>query len=210
MEIYNNSKIKKHPFELLFAKENPLFLVVGSFPTTDKKMSFNFFYPNSNNRFWKIMKEVFKNSNTNINIHVSVKDSVEIKKKNESDRKEFCTENKIAITDIINSCIRLNDNSKDEQLLVHKYNNIFQILKEHSSIHTVILTGRTPGTSVHHHFYQYLVQFEHEFYYEASTHKGIMEVNGRKIQIFSLNSTSTRSSKKHDDLLKMYEDILSN
>jgi len=118
MKHYNNKNRTPHPFKLVFAEGDPKYLVIGSFPTTVKKMSFNFFYPNANNKFWKVMSEVFTNSKIKLNLQVSLKDNEDIKIQNEENRKQFCRENKIATTDMLASCFRLDDNSKVEQLLV--------------------------------------------------------------------------------------------
>ena len=108
MKSYTAKDITKHPFELIFAEDNPKFLVIGSFPTTDLKMSFKFFYPNANNKFWKVLSEVFAESKTKLTLKVSVNDTTETKEQNKTDRQNFCRENKIAMTDMLASCIRLN------------------------------------------------------------------------------------------------------
>ncbi len=104
MRKYNTDSRKNHPFKL-FAENNPNFLVIGSFPTTDNRISFDFYYPNATNKFWKTMSQVFPNSKTKINLKVSVKDKEEVRAKNKNEREDFCRENKIAITDMIDSCI---------------------------------------------------------------------------------------------------------
>jgi len=68
MKAYNSKSRAPHPFKLVFAESNPKYFVIGSFPTTDKKMSFNFFCPNANNKFWKVMSEVFSNSKIKLNL----------------------------------------------------------------------------------------------------------------------------------------------
>lgn len=206
MKKYSLENTSYHPFELVFTGENPIYLVVGTFPTTNKKMSFNFFYPNSNNNFWKVMDKVFPNSNTKMNLGVSAKDDENTKEKNKVDRMNFCKENKIAITDIIESCLRLDDNSKDEQLLVHRYNPIINILKEHSTIERVILTAKSSGSSAHHHLYQYLTMNNIDFNFEkGEIPKGELSIDGRTISILSMPSTSSRNSHfKESDLVKLY------
>jgi G:T/U-mismatch repair DNA glycosylase len=206
MKKYSLENISYHPFELVFTGENPIYLVVGTFPTTNKRMSFNFFYPNSNNNFWKVMDRVFPKSKTKMNLDVSAKDDEKTKEKNKVDRMNFCKENRIAITDIIESCLRLDDNSKDEQLLVHHYNPIINILKRHPSIERVILTAKSSGASVHHHFYQYLTMNNFEFFFEkGEIPKGEISIDGRTINILSMPSTSSRNSHfKESDLVELY------
>ena len=209
MKLYTKDDRKPHAFDLFFTGDNPKYLVVGSFPTTEKKMSFNFFYPNPTNKFWKVLSKVFPNSETKLNLEVRTKNDEEVKQKNKLDRQNFCRENKIAMTDILKSCIRMDGNSKDEQLLVHCYNPILEILETHKTIDRVILTAKSSGASAHHHFYQYLAMKEKDFWFELGekTSKGKIEVEGRTINIFSMYSTSSRNSHAtEDELVVLYKE----
>ncbi|MDP1727386.1 MAG: hypothetical protein Q8M15_11435 [Bacteroidota bacterium] len=208
MSRYNSASRKEHPFKL-FAENNPQFLVIGSFPTTDNRISFDFYYPNGTNKFWKTLSQVFSDSKTKLNTKVSVKDKGTIREQNKKDRENFCRENKIAITDMITSCIRMHGNSKDSQLLVHRYTSIINILKEYKSIKRIILTAKSLGSSANHHFYQYLTMNEIDFEFEdnGAIPKGMIEVEGRKISIFSIGSTSFLNSHTTDkQLIDLYEE----
>jgi G:T/U-mismatch repair DNA glycosylase len=207
MKKYNSESRKNHPFKL-FAENNPNFLVIGSFPTTDNLMSFDFYYPNASNKFWETMSQVFPYSATKLNLKVSVKDKVEVREKNKKDREDFCRENKIAITDMIASCIRMNDNSEDSQLLVHRYTDIIEVLRNNKSITRIILTAKSLGSSVNHHFYQFLTMREIDFEFDERRNipKGMIDVDGRKISIASIASTSNRNSHVTDEeLVEFYE-----
>lgn len=207
MKKYNSKSRIIHPFKL-FAENNPKFLIIGSFPTTDNRISFDFFYPNATNKFWKTLVEVFPKNKTKLNLNVSVRDKEEVKLKNKKDREEFCRENKIAITDIIASCIRMKDNSKDSQLLVHRYTDIIEILKNHKNITKTILTAKSLGSSANHHFYQYLTMNEIEFEFDDSGDipMGLIEIDGRKITIMSIASTSYRNShSSNEELIELYK-----
>lgn len=207
MRKYNVNSRKIHPFKL-FLDNHPNFLVIGSFPTTDNRISFDFYYPNATNKFWKTLSQVFSNSKTKINLKVSVKDIEEVREKNKKDREDFCRENKIAITDMIASCIRMHDNSKDSQLLVHRYTNIIKLLKDNKSISRIILTAKSLGSSANHHFYQYLTMEEIEFEFDESGDipKGLIYVDGRKISVVSIGSTSNRNSHVTDkELVELYK-----
>ncbi len=204
---YNPKSVIAHPFKL-FADYNSNFLIIGSFPTTTNRISFDFYYPNSNNKFWKILYKVFPKSKTKLNLEVSVKDNPLVKAKNKKDRELFCKENKIAITDIIASCIRMNNNSKDSQLLVHQYTDIIEILKKHKSIKRIIITAKSLGSSANHHFYQYLTMKEIEFNIDSSGEfpEGLIEVDGRKISVVSLDSTSNRNTHVNsNELIRFYK-----
>jgi len=139
---------------------------------------------------------------------VSIKDTKETKERNKTEREKFCEENGIAIADIIDTCVRLNDSSKDSQLLVHSYTPIIQILRAHPSIETIIITAKSLGSSANHHFYQYLVKNEIEFELDASGEMpcGRIRVDERGINIFSIDSTSKGNSHVKDDkLVELYQ-----
>lgn len=155
------------------------------------------------------MTNVFPNSKTKLK--VSVKDNETIRQQNKKDRENFCRENKLAITDIINSCIRVHDNSKDSQLLVHRYTDILKILKDNKSINKIVLTAKSLGSSANHHFYQYLTMNEIDFEFDGDGDipKGKINVFGRDIFVFSIASTSYRNSHiTEKELIDLYRKVL--
>ena len=207
MKEYNSQNIIEHPFKLFIEKDSE-FLVIGTFPTTKNRISFDFYYPSASNKFWKTLSSVFNESKSKFNLIVSTKDNDNTKLKNKLERQNFCRENKIAIVDIIASCIRMNNNSKDNQLLVHRYSPILEILHSYPSIRKIILTAKSLGSSANHHFYQYLTMNEKDFAFEDNPiiPKGLIELDGRKIEILSLGSTSNRNLHINDDkLLELYK-----
>lgn len=197
INIFTKEKKEIHPFELYFIPEKASTLFIGSFPTEKSKRGFEFFYPNANNRFWKIVHNVYEknkpallsptkeNKNNNPN-HDFVKE-----------RKELALKHHFGLTDIIRSCYRLYNNAKDEQLYVIEYNNVFKLLKENQHIDKVILTGKG-NSSVHHHFYQYLIMNNIEFSYSniENTFIGEIAIDRRIVKIYTLPTTSSRYSNE--------------
>ena len=111
-------------------------------------------------------------------------------------RKLIARNLKFGITDIIDSCFRENNTSKDEELFVCKYISVLDILKNNPSIKFILLTGKSKGTSVHHHFYQYLVQQGIEFIYkeQGDILLGNFFFNGTNHLAITLPSTSSRNT----------------
>jgi G:T/U-mismatch repair DNA glycosylase len=212
MESTQFSVPEIHPFEFNYIPERATRLVIGSFPTTSDKMAFNFFYPNSNNKFWKILSLVFENSVTKLNLKVSKNDPEDLKIHNVHQRKEFCRENRFGLTDMIAKCYRFKGNSKDEFLLVNQYMPVLDFLEAHSTIRCIILTGNSPATSAHHHFYQYLVMNNKEFRLKAigNIYEGELIIGKRKLKIMSLNSTSSRGTNRNEEhLIEQYRSAFS-
>jgi G:T/U-mismatch repair DNA glycosylase len=196
MKSYTEKSIESHPFGLLYIPDNAATLFVGSFPTTKKNHAMDFFYPNPTNRFWELLNRLYSNGNPAL-----LKPTKENKKLNPNfnfrkEREFFCNKHHIGLTVIISRAFRMDDSSDDEQLYVAEYNDIFEILKSHQKINKILLTGKG-GSSVHYHFYQYLVMNKIKFTYDLIDEIFISKllVKNRKIKVYSLPTTSSRSSK---------------
>ncbi len=75
-----------HPFKPVF-DNNSNILILGSFPSV-KSREINFYYGHSQNRFWKILENIY---NEKINNNIEKK-------------KEFLLKNNIALWDVIKTC----------------------------------------------------------------------------------------------------------
>ena len=106
-----------HPLKPIYDKNSEV-LILGSFPSVISR-KVNFYYANPNNRFWKVLSNVFEE---------------EI-----DDRKEFLIHHHIALWDVIYSC-RI-EGSSDASIHDVKVNDI-QSLVKNSSIHTIFTTGK--------------------------------------------------------------------
>lgn len=109
--------IIKHPLSPII-DENSKILILGSFPSV-KSRQLNFYYANKNNRFWKIMNELF---------HEEI-----------NDKELFCHKHHIALWDVISSCTI--DGSKDSSIDNVQVNDINQIIKN-TNIKTIFTTGK--------------------------------------------------------------------
>ncbi|MBQ2593252.1 MAG: DNA-deoxyinosine glycosylase [Candidatus Riflebacteria bacterium] len=76
----------KHPFEAVYNKDSKI-LILGSFPSV-KSREQKFFYGHPQNRFWKVISEIFKE-----NVPQNIKE-----------KKTFLLKNKIALWDVIANC----------------------------------------------------------------------------------------------------------
>lgn len=75
-----------HPFEAIYNNDSKI-LILGSFPSV-KSREINFYYGHPQNRFWKILENIF---NEKIDNTIRYK-------------KEFLIRNNIALWDVINTC----------------------------------------------------------------------------------------------------------
>jgi len=70
MRKYDSSSRIQHRFKS-FILGKPKFLILGSFPTTDNRISFEFYYSSASNRFWKTLNRIFPDSKNKIEVKVS-------------------------------------------------------------------------------------------------------------------------------------------
>lgn len=105
-----------------FFDEKSNILILGSFPSV-KSREENFYYANKQNRFWKVLAQVFKDQ---------VPES-------ESEKKDFLTAHGIALWDVIASCEILG--SSDASIKDVKASDISLIL-ENAPIEKLVLNGK--------------------------------------------------------------------
>ena len=101
----------------------------------------NFYYPNFQNDFWRIMGIVF-HENPNFFINSGQKSF------NELLIKAFCEEKGIAISDTAKSVIRQNNNASDNTLRIVESMNIQEILQQIPDCKTIVTTGQKATTTL--------------------------------------------------------------
>lgn len=117
-----DSKKVKHPFPPLY-NENSQILILGSFPSV-KSREVKFFYGHPQNRFWKVVADVFDEK---------IPETIE-------DKKSLILKNHLALWDVISECEITG--SSDASIKNAKANDISKILKD-SSIKKIIVNGKT-------------------------------------------------------------------
>jgi len=111
-----------HPIPPLFSEDSTI-LILGSFPSV-KSREAAFFYGHPQNRFWRVLAEVFED-----------KVPVDVPQK-----KEFLLRHRIAVWDVIHSCtIR---GSSDASIKDVVPNDLTRIL-DHAQIRQIYVNGRT-------------------------------------------------------------------
>ena len=110
-----------HTIEPIYNKESKI-LILGSFPSI-KSREAKFYYYHHQNRFWKILGNIFDNDNLS---------TITLKK-------QFLLNNKIALWDVIESCeIK---GSSDSSIKDVKINDIQKLINE-SHIHKIYTNGQ--------------------------------------------------------------------
>ena len=105
-----------------FFDEKSNILILGSFPSV-KSREENFYYANKQNRFWKVLAQVFEDE---------VPES-------EKEKKDFLTAHRIALWDVIASCEIIG--SSDASIKDVKASDVSLIL-EKAPIERIVLNGK--------------------------------------------------------------------
>ncbi len=176
-------------------------LIIGTFPTrqVNYRNTFKFYYAGEQNRFWEVITEVFKPDFKNFKGEEAVRE-----------RKDFFSKNKIGITDMVRKCWRRNDSSLDENLYPIILTDVFKILREVSSINTLVLTSRTKVLGALGLLETYFIQ---QGLILGAIEKGIdriwktkFDFEGRSIKVLIPYSTSpTNTHGTMPKLIEMYK-----
>lgn len=186
-----------HPWNW-FAPENSRVLIVGTFPPTKRNWSFDFFYPNKANFFWRIISRI-----TGTELHYTAGElAVE-------ERKNLLRKLNLAITDMGKHIIRNANSSLDENLAAVEFMNIFQILDENPGIRKIIFTSSSGKVSAARWFIEFLAAqgIKHRFPTGKKPLRSEIQYQGRTIELVVLYSPSPRAANRisFDSLVALYE-----
>jgi G:T/U-mismatch repair DNA glycosylase len=200
--IYNSQILEMigqetHPWKC-FVPKNSEILIIGTFPTAKKNWSFNFFYPNKSNLFWQVISRVVKKDLE----HFTGDEAI-------AERKNMLELLNVAITDMGFKIVRKGGSSLDENLIVIKYMDIFQILNETPKINKIIFTSSSGSASASKWFIEYLKgkNIIHKFPKGRKPLRSEIQFLNRTIKLVILYSPSRRAANRisFDSLFEMYE-----
>lgn len=191
-----------HPFKW-FVPEDSRVLIVGTFPPTKRNWSYDFFYPNKRNLFWRVMAGV-------AGVFLQYFSGIEAVE----ERKKLLQNLQVGITDMGHTITRINDSSLDEHLSIITYMDILTILDNHPSINKIIFTSSSGPVSAAKWFNQYLTtqNILHKFPKGVKPVRSSFEFKNRKISLSVLYSPSARAANRisFEQMVAMYRtEILS-
>lgn len=183
------------PFET-YIPENADKLILGTFPTKENLRKYKFFYPNTSNKFWRILSGLFDHQLAFFEGNDAV-----------AERQMILDKLNLAISDMGHIIYRQNESSLDANIFPYEFTNIFQIIDDNPSIETVIITSSTKGSSVLSWFAAYcqlngisvekpagaLVPWETYIHF-----------NRKVIKVIVVYSTSGAAYVKEEQLTEMY------
>jgi G:T/U-mismatch repair DNA glycosylase len=185
-----------HPWNW-FAPENSRVLIVGTFPPTKRNWSFDFFYPNKANFFWRVIARIAETELQYPAGDLAVEE-----------RKNLLRKLQVAVTDMGQHILRNANSSLDENLSIIEYMNIFRILDENPEIRKIIFTSSSGKESAARWFNQFLAghEIKHRFPTGKRPIKSAIEYRGKTIELVVLYSTSPRAANRmsFESLVELY------
>lgn len=179
-------------------------LVLGSFPPHPKRHAFPFYYPNKQNRFWRVMSEL-----SGIELKASLSDTEHVV----AERKQIVRKLSLGIHDVALEIIRKNNSSLDANIEITKFQDIIAIVNNHPELEKILLLGFSAKNSAAQTFLKYIAeeQLEAEFpenFRLKSEQSFTVFMNDRKMECVILNSTSSASSITMPKLVNQFRKFL--
>jgi G:T/U-mismatch repair DNA glycosylase len=137
-------KEERHP-DWYYPVQGMRALILGTFPPHIGKRHYEFYYPNSQNRFWKVMAEI---ANTKLSQDKGPQ-AVE-------ERKRLMTQLKVGVQNIGKTILRDGKSSADNDIEIIESQDIRGIINENDSLQAILLTGYSGKTSTYREFVKYL------------------------------------------------------
>lgn len=186
--------VEEHPWKWYLQPDTEV-LIVGTFPSAKKNWSFDFFYPNKRNFFWKIIGRIVRRDFLHSSGNLAV-----------VERMRALDDLKVGITDMGLLVMRKNSSSLDEKLTLIQYMDIHGILTAYEKIRIVLLTSSSGRISAKAWFQSYLSQRGTMLKFPNNKGGASFEFSpGRFIHVYVMPSPSPRYANK--DRLQAIADV---
>ena len=158
-------------------------VIVGTFPPTRRNWSYDFFYPNINNYFWRIMAALAGQELQCFSGEEAV-----------SERKALLDRLQVGLSDMGQIIYRTEDNSMDENLHIVEYMDILRLLDENPSVGKLVFTSSSGKASAARWFKDYLAMrgIRYNISKGARPLRSRLKLQGRPVELVLLYSTSPR------------------
>jgi len=186
-----------HPWNWYIPSEAKT-VVIGTFPPTQRNWSYDFFYPNKNNYFWKIIARIAGHAL----LYSSGEEAV-------NERIELLNHLKLGVSDMGRIIRRKAGNSLDQNLEIIEYMDIFKLLQENPSVRKLVFTSSSGKSSAIGWFKDYLSLQGIPFQIPQGKRplRTSVAINDKSYEVVLLYSTSPRAgaSISFDALTELFE-----
>jgi G:T/U-mismatch repair DNA glycosylase len=184
-------------------------LILGSFPPHESKWDYPFYYPNSINRFWKILSDISCKP-----LQYAKKSEIKTKEakcKAVEERFQIMRSLNIGVQNVGKIIERKGRSSLDSDIKIKEFQNILSIIESHKELKRILLAGYSASNSTAKSFLKYLSinNIPYKIDGICPEKKFFINAFNRKIECVILNSTSTAAKIKYEELLKQFKKNLS-
>ena len=187
-----------HPWKW-YVPDGAKTVIIGTFPPLRRNWSFDFFYPNKNNYFWKLIARI---ADCPL-LYFSGNEAVD-------ERKKLLNHLQLGVSDMGQIIRRETANSLDQNLEIVAYMDIFKLLNENPSVRKLIFTSSSGKSSAIGWFKEYLLMHLISFKIPHGKRplRTSVSINGKTLEIVLLYSTSPRAgaSVSFDTLTELFAD----
>ncbi|MDF2437801.1 MAG: hypothetical protein K0Q95_2177 [Bacteroidota bacterium] len=171
-------------------------LILGNFPPHKKRWSYEFFYPNKQNNFWKVLAALNK---TDLKYKEGER-AVE-------ERKKIMQDLQTGVMNIARKVRRKGHSARDTDIEIIEYNDVLKLLNRHRELETIVIAGYSAKNSTAKKFIEYLndrkVRVELAEQIKAGTQFRIF-LKDRTLLCAIVNSTSTAFPIKLEKLVEQF------
>lgn len=171
-------------------------LMLGSFPPHENKRDYPFYYPNKQNNFWKILSTFCDSPLQHWEGEKAVKE-----------RKAIMEKLNIGVENMGQLIQRKGASAKDTDIRILEFHDILSVLKKHSELSRILLSGYSAENSTFQSFCRYLRLQGLEFKLPEKTKPGerfTFLYDKRLIECVILHSTSTATRIPLSALIKEF------
>lgn len=178
-------------------------LILGSYPPHEGRRTYPFYYPNAQNRFWKILSDL-----AGIPLVYTKTDP----QKAVEERYRIMQALHAGVHNLGKRILRRGKSSLDTNIEITEFQDILGIVRAHPELEKILLSGFSAPSSTARLFLRYLQEqgLEPDPLPQKIGRDTVFDipVEGRQIRCIVLNSTSTASSVPYAEVLEQFRKAL--
>lgn len=187
-------------------------LILGSFPPYSGKWTYPFYYPNAQNRFWRVLAQLAGHELSPVK-----KDSRRTEAEHQAlsaravaERKAVMETLRTGVQNLGLTIRRRGNSSLDTNIEITRFQDIAGIVRQHPELQRILLPGYSAKNSTFQGFRRYLTEPEHGLSIAFPDIKPSPEttftinIEGRTLECVVLNSTSTATQIPEKEILQQF------
>lgn len=183
-------------------------LILGSFPPHRGKWTYPFYYPNAQNRFWRVLARLAGHELSPAK-EKSAKTGQErqtIADRAVWERQAVMETLRAGVQNLGLSIRRKGKSSLDTDIEITRFQDIAGIIRKHPELKRILLPGYSAKNSTFHGFRRYLAEQDVAFPDIKPAPEATFTVNmeGRTLECVILNSTSTATQIPESTILEQF------